>query len=31
MDRYGLTPDFMTVTERALDPGNTFEAVPCRA
>jgi formylmethanofuran dehydrogenase subunit A len=30
-DRYGLTPDFMTVAERALGPRSTFESVPCRS
>jgi len=30
MDRYGLTPDFMTVAERVLGPRATFEGVPCR-
>ncbi|MGN6571982.1 MAG: formylmethanofuran dehydrogenase subunit A [Pseudolabrys sp.] len=30
-ERYGLTPDFMTVAERVLGPRYRFEAVPCRS
>jgi len=29
-ERYGLTPDFMTVAERVLGSRYAFEAVPCR-
>lgn len=29
-DRFGLTPDFMTVAERVLGERHSFETVPCR-